>query len=350
MREITIGKYRGMQRCSTPGGAIICLALDHRQNLRRAMNPKNPDAVSDEALTEFKLEVLTALSDLPTAVLLDPQYSAAQAVTSGALPGRVGLVVALEATGYVGKKDDRLNQLLPGWSVAKAKRMGADMVKLLVYYHPKASSAPQIRSLVSQVAEECQYYDIALMLEPLSYSLDEQRSTLSSQEKREVVLQTAIDLTPLGVDLLKAEFPVNIREDEQEAHWAEACQELTRASQAPWILLSAAVDFATYHHQVAVALKHGACGIAAGRAVWSEAVHLPHQERALFLQNTARLRFQQLAETCLQRAKPWFSTLKVDRENFPPQWYLDYEAPLAKQPFRNLRERRGKQASRNVKR
>ena len=44
------------------------------------------------------------------------------------------------------------------------------------------------------------------MLEPLSYSLDENKK-LTSEEKRYVVVETAKRLTPLDMDILKAEFP-----------------------------------------------------------------------------------------------------------------------------------------------
>ena len=83
-----------------------------------------------------------------------------------------------------------------------------------------------------------------LMLEPLSYSLDENKK-LTSDEKRYVVVETARRLTPLNVDILKAEFPLDIN-DTDESKWMEACKEISSASITPWILLSAAVDFETF--------------------------------------------------------------------------------------------------------
>ena len=76
--QLTIGKMRGLQQCASSRGTFTCLALDHRQNLRRALNPQNPTSVPDSALTEFKLEVTAALAGEATAVLLDPEYSAAR--------------------------------------------------------------------------------------------------------------------------------------------------------------------------------------------------------------------------------------------------------------------------------
>ena len=83
MKSLSIGKIRGLQQCSTMRGTFTCLALDHRQNLRRALNPQDSVSVPDSALTNFKLEVTAALAGEATAVLLDPEYSAAQAVAGG---------------------------------------------------------------------------------------------------------------------------------------------------------------------------------------------------------------------------------------------------------------------------
>src|SRR5512137_379154 len=93
--RLSIGKYRSLQQCSSPDCTFTCLALDHRQNLRRAINPPDPDSVSDLELTRFKLDVTSALAGAATAVLLDPQFSAAQAVAAGVLPGRIPLGVAV---------------------------------------------------------------------------------------------------------------------------------------------------------------------------------------------------------------------------------------------------------------
>ena len=38
MKTLSVGKLRGLQQCTSPRGTFTCLALDHRQNLRKA-NP-----------------------------------------------------------------------------------------------------------------------------------------------------------------------------------------------------------------------------------------------------------------------------------------------------------------------
>jgi tagatose 1,6-diphosphate aldolase len=316
MKNISIGKLRGLQQISSSRGTFTALALDHRQNLRKA----NPTLASDEQLSRFKLDVTSVLASRATAVLLDPEVSAAQAIASHSIPNNVGLVVAVESTGYTGDATARQAQIIPGWSVEKAKRMGASAIKLLVYYHPDSPTAPEIESFTKNIADECAEQDLVLMLEPLSYSLDESKK-LSSEEKRYVVVETAKRLTPLGADILKAEFPLDVAEPDQKV-WADACAEISTASITPWILLSAAVDYEVFLQQVTVACNAGASGIAVGRAVWKEAVMMDGDERIKFLRTTARQRISRLTSLCHALAKPYTDFYTADA---PFDWYKIYE-------------------------
>jgi len=38
MEQISLGKLRGLQQCSTPRNVLAVLAMDHRNNLRHALN------------------------------------------------------------------------------------------------------------------------------------------------------------------------------------------------------------------------------------------------------------------------------------------------------------------------
>jgi tagatose 1,6-diphosphate aldolase len=312
----TIGKLRGLQQCTSPRGTFTCLALDHRQNLRKA----NPAFSKDAELSHFKLDVTAALADLATAVLLDPEVSAAQAVAAGALPGKSAFVVALESTGYSGEPTARQSRILPGWSVEKARRMGASMVKLLVYYHPDSPTAHEVEALVRQVADECTRYDLGIMLEPLSYSLNAAKKP-SSAEKRHVVTETARRLVGPGIDVLKSEFPLDPADNADESTWFEACSELSAASPVPWIVLSAAVNFNRYLRQVEIACRAGASGAAAGRAVWQEAIGMDRESRLEFLRTTGRDRLSRLYALCMELGKPIGDFYTAEA---PFDWYKNY--------------------------
>ena len=314
MKPISIGKLRGLQQIASKRGTFTALALDHRQNLRKA----NPAFVDDTELSRFKLDVTKALAHRATSVLLDPEVSAAQAIAQNVIPSTVGLVVAVESTGYTGDTTARHAQIIPGWSVEKAKRMGASAIKLLVYYHPDSPTAQETEAFTKNIADECARHDLVLMLEPLSYSLNDKK--LSSDEKRYVVVESAKRLTPLGADILKAEFPLDVAETDQSL-WKEACEEISAATDIPWILLSAAVEYETFLQQVVVACNAGASGIAVGRAVWKEAVTMTSDERVKFLRVVGRQRISRLTSLCHALAKPFYDFYQAEA---PFGWHKTY--------------------------
>ncbi|CAG1009104.1 tagatose 1,6-diphosphate aldolase [Anaerolineales bacterium] len=316
MKPISIGKLRGLQQISSTRRTFTALALDHRQNLRKA----NPAFADDTELSRFKLDVTSTLASHATAVLLDPEVSAAQAIAEHAIPNNTGLVVAVESTGYTGDATARRAQIIPGWDVEKAKRMGASAIKLLVYYHPDSPTARKIEDFTSKVADDCGKHDLVLMLEPLSYSLNEDKK-LSSEEKRYVVVETARRLTPLGADILKAEFPLDASTSLSEETWLDTCKEISSASVVPWILLSAAVGYETFVRQVTVACNAGASGIAVGRAVWKEAVTMSGDERMNFLRTIAQPRISRLTSLCHALAKPYTDFFQGEA---PFDWYKTY--------------------------
>ncbi len=319
MGEMTVGKLRGLRQCSGRRGTLSLLALDHRNNLRKILRPEAPERVADGELTEFKREALASLAEAATAVLLDPEFGAAQSIANGALPGDRGLIVALEQTGYAGDPHARESRVLEHWSVGKIRRMGASAAKLLVYYHPAASTARRIEALVREVAADCAREDLLLVLEPLVYNPDPRAPKLSPESRREAVIETARRLAVPGVDVLKAEFPAASAD---ESEWLDSCRELTSASRAPWILLSAAADFETFLRQADVACRAGASGVAVGRAVWSEAPRLSGEERAAFLRGPARRRMEAVTACCAERARPW--TAVYSAPEIDARWFSRY--------------------------
>ena len=318
-RELSVGKRRGLQQCCDAKGTLSLLALDHRNNLRKVLRPDAPEEVTDAALTAFKREAVAALAGAATAVLLDPEFGAAQCVASGAMPGDRGLIVAVERTGYGGPAHARESRMLEGWSVAKVRRLGASAAKLLVYYHPDSSAAPGIEGLVREVAAACAREDLPLVLEPLVYDPDPRGGSLSPADRRRAIVETARRLGGFGIDVLKAEFPGST---EEEAEWTNACEELSAASPAPWILLSAASGYESFLRQTEIACRAGASGVAVGRAVWKEAPRLPAAERAAFLNGEARRRMAEVAACCAAYGRPW--TAAYAAPEIDARWYSTY--------------------------
>ena len=318
------GTVRGLRACASARGTFAVLALDHRQNLRRELRPADPDSVTYDEMVEFKRAVVRALAPVATGTLLDPEIGAAQAIDDGSMPGRAGLIVAIEATGYLGPSTARVSRVLDGWSVEKAKRLGASAAKLLVYYHPDAPNAADQERLVANVAAQCRALDIALFVEPLSFSLVE-GERLGGEARRRVVVETARRLTAIGGDVLKAEFPYDAQTSDRGA-WRDACLELDAASTVPWVLLSGGVADATFEAQVETACRAGASGVLAGRSVWAEAATMAPAARDAFLATTGRERLQRLVDLVDEVGRPWDA--RPSRLAAAPSpgdgWYREY--------------------------
>ena len=235
------------------------------------------------------------------------------------MPGRTGLIVALD-TGSTGDPLNRSTSLVEGWSVEKTARLGASAVKMLLYYHPEAPEAVERETLVRKVAQDCTRFEIPFFLEPLSCASDGSQGPLPPEQRCEVVVETARRLVPLGVDVLKAEFPVDVNIEPDESVWRDACEELTEASEAPWVLLSAGVSYEVFLKQVRVACEAGASGVMAGRAVWKEAVTLDNLARNTFLQNVGYERMQRLKSLCEALGRPL--TDVYDAPDLTYDWYV----------------------------
>lgn len=328
MTSLSVGKLRGLQRCATARGAFTILAFDHRQSFVKMLDPSGKLEPTYEQVVAAKSAVVQALGAHASAVLLDPIYGAAQSIVSGALPRDVGLLVAVEETGYTGEATARRSALLPSWTVEKIKRMGADAVKLLIYYHPEAGELAEYQEqLVRQVVADCQRADIALYLEAVSYSLDPQvakGSAVFAAGLPALVAETARRLGALAPDVLKLEFPVDATHDMDETHWARACEAVSAASPCPWAVLSGGVNFELFARQVQAACQGGASGYIGGRAVWQEGIPLPAAERQAWLLNTGARRLDSLAEIADRYARPWTAFYPDLSQSVGEGWYQTY--------------------------
>ncbi len=317
---LTPGRWRGLKTTSLLDKHIFgIVAFDQRGSYRR-MLPENtpyPDAV------KIKEEVVGALTLHATAVLLDPTYGLGPAMQ---MTGKAGLVLALEKSGYSGDDTHRRPEFVDTWTPEKIRKMGGNAVKLLVYYNPNSGDlVDEMDTLITEKVAEIHAHDLPVFLEPMSYSIDadvDKKSAAFAAQKRQIVVETARRLCKTGADVLKMEFPFDHNHEANEAVWREGCQELSEASTAPWVLLSAGVDFETFERQTIVACEAGASGFLAGRAIWKEAVNMTPEERKVFLEGQATDRLKTLLTIAGEKSRPWsaFYSAPVSSE----LWYEDY--------------------------
>lgn len=319
---LTPGKIRGLTATASAKGIFAVLAVDHRDSLRVVIDRDNPGAIPARTLTKVKLDLIVEIGEAATAVMVDPEYSVAQAITSRALSGRVGFIAAIEAQGYLGDPRARQTFLLEDWGVEKAKRVGADAVKLLVLYRPDAGEITEIQDqVIAEVVADCGRYDIPLFLEPLAYRLESDGGN-GNVDRRHLVIESVRRLGSLGPDVLKIQFPMNTQEQQDRALWRDACDELNDVSPVPWVLLSAGDPYPLFRDQVQIACESGASGFLAGRALWGEYVSAPPAERAVLMEQTVRHRFAELTELASAHARDWASWYQMGDPD--DRWYVTY--------------------------
>jgi tagatose 1,6-diphosphate aldolase len=331
MNALSLGKVRGLQQVANSKGILTVCAIDHRESLRRALNEKNPEAVSYQQMVDFKLDLVGVVTPFASAVLLDPIYGAGQTIALGILTGHTGLLVSAEKTGYSGVSTARITELLPDWSVRKVKKLGASAVKLLLYFRVdlKEIASKQL-DLVDKVAEQCIEEDIPLLVESVSYPTAEEKDNPEafSRKKPDLVIEAASRLTALPIDVLKSEFPADIDYEKDETKLKTHCQKLSQASRLPWVLLSAGVDFTRFRKEVEIACQSGASGFMAGRALWQEATRLgSREERLNFFQSQTVSRLKELTQIAEEWATPWYVKMGSNDGRFqslPEGWYRSY--------------------------
>ncbi len=320
---LSAGVYRHLSQCSNGRGIFVILAIDHRDNLVASLQEGRTQPVSYADVVAFKRSVTRHVAGAATAVLTDPDYGW-PGLTDRSIPGHVGLLAPLEVTDYRLHPAQSGITFIPDWTVARIKQAGCSGVKLLMYYHPDAPNARRQTEMVDRIVEQCQAHHIPLFLEPICYSLNPARP-LQSEERRQIVVANARHFSARGIDVLKAEFPVDVRQEPDEAVWKAALRELDAACSVPWALLSAGVSFDVFLRQTTLACAAGASGVIAGRAVWAEATALDGEAREQFLAATARERMERLAGACHALGRPW-----MERHLPPdvrPRWYAEAEQP-----------------------
>ena len=301
MKKLTPGKLKGLKNISTKDGFFIIAALDHRNSLKKLMAPDNPESVSRSLVKNIKIEFTKMLAPHASAVLLDPEYGAPASEKS--IRDGAGLILSLEESGYLEEKGRRFTNLLKRCDVKKIRGMNADAVKLLVYYRPDDDSSKKQLDLVKKVAASCKEVDMAFVCEPFIYPLNGEKDFRDNFP--DLVIQTAREISALGIDVLKVQFPGNVI-SQRPAELKKNCEELDSVCKVPWVLLSGGTRYEEYLEQVEIASRCNASGIMVGRAIWQEAFESKSFERIVdFVRTTSCKRLIEII-SITQKGLPWF--------------------------------------------
>ena len=213
--ELSEGKIKHLNALSNKAGVIAAAAMDQRGSLKKSIASGKgvpQDQVTDEMMSEFKVAVTKVLTPHASAILLDPEWGlpAAKARAKNA-----GLLLAYEESGYDNTKPGRLPDLLPHVSVKRIVDMGADAVKILIYYTPfDSQDVKDIKhAFIERIGAECEFYNIPFFLEFVGYDPQggDEKGLEFAKKKPEIVTKSMEEFSKpqYRVDVLKVEVPVN---------------------------------------------------------------------------------------------------------------------------------------------
>jgi len=279
-----------MDALSNNKGVIAAAAMDQRGSLAKSLATAkgvSQKEIPDEMMQEFKVAVSRILTPHASAILLDPEWGlpAAKARAKNA-----GLLLAYEHSGYDNTKPGRLPDLLPHVSVKRIKEdMGADAVKILIYYTP--FDDPQVNDIkhafIERIGAECETYEIPFFLEFIGYDPKggDEKGLEYAKAKPEIVTKSMAEFSKpqYRVDVLKVEVPINanfvegsgVYKGQKAYSRAEALDHFRGAASVakkPFIYLSAGVSNPQFIESLNMAAESGTdySGVLCGRATWKD--------------------------------------------------------------------------------
>ena len=325
--KMTRGKYNGINAVANTRGVIAALAMDQRGSLQKAIAKAKGGQPSDEDLIEFKDLVSEVLTSHASAILLDPEYGleAMQRRAKGA-----GVLLAYEKTGYDATVKGRLPDLLPDWSVLRLADVGADVIKVLLYYDPDDDADINTikHAFIERIGAECKANDVPFFLECVAYSdsIGDEKGLAFAKAKPEKVTKYMYEFSKpqYGVDVLKVEVPVNMRfvegthanTDGQVAYTRDQAMEYFRragdSASLPFIYLSAGVTDEVFRETLELAAEAGTkfSGVLCGRATWQDGIPeygkggAPALRR--WLEDRGAQNIEALNQVLAKGAKPWW--------------------------------------------
>ena len=331
--QLSEGKIKHLNALSDKNGVIAAAAMDQRGSLRKAIASAkgvSQNEVTDDMMQEFKVAVSKVLTPHASAILLDPEFGlpAAKARARNA-----GLLLAYEESGYDNTKPGRLPDLLPHLSVKRIKEMGADAVKILIYYSPfDTADVNDIKhAFIERIGAECEYHQIPFFLEFVGYDPQggDEKGFDYAKKKPEIVIKSMEEFgkPQYNVDVLKVEVPVNAEFVEGSSVFKgkaaysrkEALDYYRKAAsiaQKPFIYLSAGVTNPQFVESLNMAAEAGTdySGVLCGRATWKDGIPVYSKQGVKALEDWLSkegVKNINAVNAAIKSAKPWHAKYGV---------------------------------------
>ncbi|MBF0788130.1 MULTISPECIES: tagatose-bisphosphate aldolase [unclassified Streptococcus] len=327
--QLSQAKYNHLVRLSNAEKVIAALAIDQRGALKRLLSAAADANFGDEILVDFKKVISSDLTQYASSILLDAEYG----VPAAELRHRdCGFIAAYEKTGYDASTPGRLPDLLPNWSAKRIKELGADAVKILLYYDvdDKSEINDMKHAWVERIGSECIAEDIPYFVEILTYDASDMdvtsREYAALKPHKVNGAMREFSKPRYHADVLKVEVPVNMNfvegyTDQEPVYSLEEAKsyfkEQAEATHLPFIFLSAGVSAKLFQETLVVAKEAGSSfnGVLCGRATWKDAVAIFAKEgeaaAKAWLANQGRKNMEELNSVLATTASSWLDKVEV---------------------------------------
>ncbi|PWC13449.1 tagatose-bisphosphate aldolase [Brenneria corticis] len=269
MSRMSTSELRGYQQICGSNGAMLVIACDQRGAMRSLLSSSldRQAGISERQLGEIKADITRYLASQASCVLVDPVCAVPELVDDGIIARDTALLIGLDASGWdLSEEGYRLSRLVEGINARRVRELGGNGGKIMVYLR---ADRPQANThniaILRQCIEDFAREDLLLVVEFLTYQLRDETDEEYHSKVPSLIYEGAKISLQCGAKVLKIPYPGS----------AQACAEITRlAGEVPWAVLSAGVDHATFLTQVADAMRNGASGVIAGRALWKDCISL----------------------------------------------------------------------------
>ncbi|ANQ65662.1 tagatose 1,6-diphosphate aldolase [Staphylococcus equorum] len=274
-------KKKDLSKLLDENGVFSAIAIDQRGALKKLLK----EYASENNITSFKSLVSEKLTPYGSSILLDPEYGleAAQKKDDNS-----GLILSYEQTGYEKNKPGRLPRLIENQSVQRLKEIGADAIKILIYYDfDEPNEINDIKkAFVERVGTECETEELPFLLEILTYDSDikdEKSPEFAKLRPSKVIRAMSLFSEPrYKVDVLKIETPVNMNHVEDlgdkeviysQKEASQYFEEQNNSTNLPYIFLSGGITADLFNKSLKFAKDSGSKfnGVLCGRATWKGA-------------------------------------------------------------------------------
>ncbi len=323
-------KFDHMLRLSDDQQVIAALAIDQRGALKRLLAAAAGGGdFGDDILIDFKKVISSDLTPYASSILLDAEYGVP---ASELRAPSCGLIAGYEKTGYDASTPGRLPDLLDNWSVKRLKDLGADAVKILLYYDvdDKAEINDIKHAWIERIGSECQAENIPYFVEILTYDASDMdvtsREYAALKPHKVNGAMREFSKPCYKADVLKVEVPVNMNfvagytEEEPVYSLEEAkayFKEQSDATHLPFIFLSAGVSASLFQETLVVAKEAGSTfnGVLCGRATWKDAVAIfasqGEEAAKVWLADQGRKNMEDLNTVLSTTASSWTEKVQV---------------------------------------